>query len=47
MWLDKILSKLEFEDEGNKEYKVKAIWNYTVHARESKSNLPDLYYLVI
>ena len=36
-------------DVGNKnrKYKVKAIWDSAVYARESKSgHLPELYYLV-
>ena len=37
----------EFEPNNDKEYKIEAIWNSTVYARESKSgHLPGLYYLV-
>lgn len=45
--VDKTTSRLKFENDGNgKEYKVKAICSSIVYAKESKSYLPDLYYLV-
>ena len=36
----------EFELGNNKEYKVEAIWDSTVYAKEADRHLPGLYYLV-
>ena len=37
----------EFEPGNDKEYKVEAIWDSAVHAKEAESgHLPGLYYLV-
>ncbi len=45
--VDEMTSRLEFENEGDsKEYKVEAIYNNAVYARESEGHLPGLYYLV-
>ncbi len=44
------MSRLKFENEGNsKEYKVEAICDNAVYAKESDSghHLPGLYYLVL
>ncbi len=43
--VDKITSRLEFENEGNKEYKVEAICDNVVYTSESKDHLPGIYYL--
>ena len=45
--VDKKVTELDFEAGNNKEYKVEAIWDSAVYAKESKSHLPGLYYLVI
>ncbi len=46
--MDKITSGLEFESDGNgEEYKVEAICDSAVYARESEGNLSGLYYLVL
>ena len=45
--IDEKTSQLEFEDDKGKEYKVEAIQDSAVYARESKSgHLPGLYYLI-
>ena len=46
---DKEVRQMEFDTSNDKEnYKVKAIWDSAVYARESESgHLPDLYYLVL
>ena len=36
----------EFDAGNNKEYKVEAIINNTVYAKDAKRQLPGLYYLV-
>ena len=38
--------KLDVGNKGSEKYKVEAIWDNAVYARESKSHLPGLYYLV-
>ena len=46
---DKKVRQMEFDfgDNGH-EYKIEAIWDSTVYAKESKSGyLPGLYYLVL
>ncbi len=46
--VDKITSRLEFESDGNgKEYKVEAIFDNVVYARELEGHLPAFYYLVL
>ena len=47
-WVDEKTLQLEFEDNNEgEEYKVKAIRNITVYAKESESGqLPGLYYLI-
>lgn len=41
------MSRLEVENNGNgKEYKVKAIHNNAVYAKELEDYLPGFYYLV-
>ena len=32
--------------DNDKEYKVEAIWNHAIYAKESKGYSPSLYYLV-
>ena len=44
--VDKKVRELEFESGNSKEYKVEAIQDSAVYARELKSHLPKLYYLV-
>ena len=45
--MDKEVRKIEFDVGDNEEYKVEAIWDSAVYARESESgHLPGLYYLV-
>ena len=43
--VEKIL-ELDDGNKDSKEYKVKAIWNSAVHAKESENHLPRLYYLI-
>ena len=44
-WLDDNMT--EFETGNNEEYKVEAIWDSTVYAKESAADyLPGLYYLI-
>ena len=44
---DKHVEKLDAGNEGKGKYKVEAIWDSAVYAKESKSgHLPGLYYLV-
>ena len=38
--------EFEFEPGNNKKYKVKAIQDSTVYAKEADRHLPGLYYLV-
>lgn len=48
-WVDKVTFKLEF-DEGNRkseEYKVKAIYNSHIYAKELEDHLPGVYCLVL
>ncbi len=45
--VDETTSRLEFENESDsEEYKVEAIHDSVVYARESEGHLPGLYYLV-
>ena len=44
--VDKKVTELDFETGNSKEYKVEAIRDSTVYARESKGHLSGLYYLV-
>ena len=49
-WVDKKVKQIEFDvgDNDSREYKVEAIWDSAVYAKDSKSdNLSDLYYLVL
>ena len=41
-----MVTELEFEPGNKKKYKVNAICNSGVYAKEAKSYLPGLYYLV-
>ena len=41
--MDEKVTELNFETGNSKEYKVEAIWDSTVYARESKGHLPGLY----
>lgn len=34
------------DNNDNGEYKIEAIWENTIYAKESKSHLPGLYYLI-
>ena len=48
--VDKEVRQIEFDvgDDDGGEYKVEAIWDSAVYARESESgHLPGLYYLVL
>ena len=38
--------KPEFDVGNNKKYKIEAIKDSTVYAKEAEGHLPDLYYLV-
>ena len=38
--------ELEFDAGSNKEYKVEAIIDIAVYAKEAEEHLPGLYYLV-
>ena len=40
------VTKLDFEVGNSKEYKVKAIWDSAIYAKESEGHVPGLYYLV-
>ena len=44
--VDKKVSELDVCDKDSKEYKVKAIQNSAVYAKELECYLPGLYYLV-
>ena len=45
--MNKNAIKLDADDNDSGEYKVEAIWDSAVYARESESgHLPSLYYLV-
>ena len=39
--------ELEFDAGNNKKYKIEAIKDNAVYAKEAEGYLPDLYYLVI
>ena len=45
-WVDKKITKLEFEINNSKEYKVEVIWDSAVYANKAKRHLSGLYYLV-
>ena len=45
-WVDKKVTKLDFEANNSEEYKVEAIRDSAIYAKESKGHLPKLYYLV-
>ena len=45
-WVDKNVTELDASDDEGGEYKVEAIRNRAVYARESAGYLPKLYYLV-
>ena len=44
--VDKKITELEFEAGNREEYKVEAIHNSAVYAKEAEGHLPGLYYLV-
>ena len=44
--VDNKITKLDDVDNKGAEYKIKAIWDSTVYAKESTSYLLGLYYLV-
>ncbi len=45
--VNKMRSRQKFKSDGNgKEYKVEAICNSVVYAKELEGHLPGLYYLV-
>lgn len=44
-YIDKAWLKLN--KGGNKEYKIKTIWNGVVYASELEGYLPGLYYIVL
>lgn len=46
--VDEKVRQINFEVGNNKEYKIEAIWNSMVYARESDLGyLPRIYYLVL
>ena len=46
--VDEEVRQMEFDVGNNEEYKVEAIWDSAVYARESESgHIPGLYYLVL
>ena len=47
-WMNELFPELEpeFDVGDNKEYKLEAIKNSIVYAKEAKGHLPGLYYLV-
>lgn len=45
--MNKFTEVPEFKVEDDKEYKVEAIWDNTVYAKEINGYLPELYYLVL
>ena len=45
-WVDKKVTKLEFKAGDSKKYKVEAISDNAVYAKEAEGHLPGLYYLV-
>ncbi len=44
--MEETMSRLEFENEGDKEYEIKAIRDSAIYVSESESHLPGLDYLV-
>ena len=44
--VDKKVTELDFEASDSEEYKVEAIRDNAVYARESEGHLPGLYYLI-
>ena len=44
--VDKKVTELDFEAGDSEEYKVEAIWNNAVYAKELEGHLPGPYYLV-
>ena len=46
--INKLFPELEpeFDTNKNKKYKIKAIGDSVIYAKEAKKYLPDLYYLV-
>ncbi len=47
MRVNETIFQLQFEQGDSGGYEVKAIWNSAIYARESKGELPGLYYLVL
>ena len=45
-WIDKNATELDADNDEGGEYKVEAICDSAVYARESAGHLPGLYYLV-
>ena len=45
--MNKFAEMPEFESGNNKKYKVKAIQDNVIYAKEVNKDLPGLYYLVI
>lgn len=43
--VDENTIQLEFDDDVEKKYKIKEIWDIAVYARESEDHLLELYYL--
>ena len=44
--VDKRVTKLDFEAGNSKEYKVEAIWDSAIDAKELEDHPPGFYYLV-
>ena len=45
--VDKTTSQIELDEANSEEYKIKAIYDSAVYARELESHLLGLYYLVL
>ena len=45
--IDKKVLEFDTGNQDSKKYKIKAIQDSAVYARESEGHLPDLYYLII
>ena len=46
-WVDKNVTELEFKAGDSEEYKIEAICDNAINAKEAKSHLPGLYYLAL
>ena len=46
-WVDKKITKLEFEAGGSDKYEVEAIWDSAIYANKAEGYLPSFYYLIV